>query len=118
VRAIARGTRVDRKTVAKYIAAGVAPGLCRRSTLPTDAQVAAIIAAIRPPHIGRPAALAERLTAQRAQVEGLAGRGAAVEEDLSAAGRSGRADSLQPTVGLPSLSGKLTVSFGLITIRP
>jgi hypothetical protein len=27
--------------------------------------VAAIIAAIRPPHIGRPAALAERLTAQR-----------------------------------------------------
>ena len=55
VRAIARGTRVDRKTVAKYIAAGVAPGLCRGSTLPTDAQVAAIIAAIRPPHIGRPA---------------------------------------------------------------
>jgi len=28
VRAIARGT-IDRKTVAKYIAAGVAPGLCR-----------------------------------------------------------------------------------------
>jgi len=54
-RAIARGTMVDRKTVAKYIAAGVAPGLCRGSTLPTDAQVAAIIAAIRPPHIGRPA---------------------------------------------------------------
>ena len=40
VRAIARGTRVDRKTVAKYIAAGVATGLCRGSTLSTDAQVA------------------------------------------------------------------------------
>lgn len=63
VRAIARGTRVDRKTVGKYIAAGMATGLCRGSTLPTDAQVAAIIAAIRPPHIGRPATLAERLTA-------------------------------------------------------
>jgi len=75
VRAIARGTRVDRKTVAKYIAAGVATGLCRGSTLPTDAQVAAIIAAIRPPHIGRPAALAERLTAQRAQVEGWLAEG-------------------------------------------
>jgi hypothetical protein len=44
----------------------VAAGLCQGSTLPTDAQVAAIIAAIRPPHIGRPATLAERLTAQRA----------------------------------------------------
>jgi len=75
VRAIARGTRVDRKTVAKYIAAGVATGLCRGSTLSTDAQVAAIIAAIRPPHIGRPAALAERLTAQRAQVEGWLAEG-------------------------------------------
>ena len=40
VRAIARGTRVDRKTVGKYIAAGMATGLCRGSTLPTDAQVA------------------------------------------------------------------------------
>jgi hypothetical protein len=75
VRAIARGTRVDRKTVAKYIAAGVATDLCRGSTLPTDAQVAAIIAAIRPPHIGRPAALAERLTAQRTQVDGWLAEG-------------------------------------------
>lgn len=47
----------------------MAAGLCRGRTLPTDAQMAAIIAAIRPPHIWWPAALAERLTAQRAQVE-------------------------------------------------
>jgi hypothetical protein len=38
----------------KYIAACVAAGLCPGCALPTDAQVAAIIAAIRPPHIGRP----------------------------------------------------------------
>jgi hypothetical protein len=54
--------------------------------------VAAIIAAIRPPHIGRPAALAERLTAQRAQVEGWLAEGLRLTKILSAAGRSGRAD--------------------------
>ena len=75
VRAIARGTGVDRKTVAKYIAAGVATGLRRGGARPTDAQVAAIIAVIRPPHVGRPAELAERLTAQRAQVEGWLAEG-------------------------------------------
>ena len=38
----------------KCIAAGVATGLGRGSTLPTDTQIVAIIAAIRPPDVGRP----------------------------------------------------------------
>ena len=49
---LSRGGMIDRGH--KYIAAGVATGLCRGSTLPTDAEIAAIIAAIRPLDVGRP----------------------------------------------------------------
>ena len=41
VRAIARGTGVDRKTIAKYVAAAVAVGLSRGAPPPTDEQLAA-----------------------------------------------------------------------------
>jgi hypothetical protein len=41
LRAIARGTGSDRKTIAKYVAAAVAAGLARGGPGPTDAQVAA-----------------------------------------------------------------------------
>jgi len=69
LRAIARGTGVDRKTVAKYVAAGVAVGLSRGGTPPTEAQLTAIVAAVRPPHSGRPAEMGERLAPHRAQIE-------------------------------------------------
>jgi hypothetical protein len=42
LRAIARGTGVDRKTIAKYVRAAAAVGLQRGGPLPTDAQVAAV----------------------------------------------------------------------------
>ena len=55
LRAIARGTGVDRKTVGKYVAAGIAVGVCRGGEVQTDAQIATIAAAVRPPQAGRPA---------------------------------------------------------------
>lgn len=69
LRAIARGTGVDRKTVAKYIAAAVAVGVSRAGPPPTEAQVAAILAAVRAPDAGRPAATAQQLEPYRLQVE-------------------------------------------------
>ena len=67
-RAIARGTRSDRKTVAKYVAAAQAAGLQRGESGPTEAQVAAVIAAVRPTVGGRPGDVPERLTAHQAQI--------------------------------------------------
>jgi transposase len=41
-RAIARATRIDRKTVARYVRAAVAAGLTRGGPSPTDQQIAAV----------------------------------------------------------------------------
>ncbi len=51
VRAIARGTGIDRKTIAEYVRAAVAVGVQRGGPPPSDDQVAAIAATRRP---GRP----------------------------------------------------------------
>ena len=68
LRAVARGTGLDRKTVGKYVAAGLAVGVCRGGAAPTDAQIAAIVAAVRPPQVGRPAGTAERLVGYQPQL--------------------------------------------------
>lgn len=68
VRAIARGTGVDRKTVAKYVTAAVAVGLHRGAPPPTDEQLAAFVSGLRATPIGRPAELAERLAPYQAQI--------------------------------------------------
>ena len=68
VRAIARATRSDRKTVAKYVTAAVAAGLRRGDAVPTDEQVMAVVAAIRPPAVGRPAAMPDRLVVHQEQI--------------------------------------------------
>jgi len=52
LRAIARSTGVDRKTVAEYVRVATAFGLRRGGELPTDEQLAAVLAVRRP---GRPA---------------------------------------------------------------
>ena len=68
VRAIARGTGVDRKTIAKYVAAAVAVGLSRGAPPPTEDQLAAFVRGLRGTPVGRPAALPERLTPYQAQI--------------------------------------------------
>lgn len=68
LRAIARGTGSDRKTVAKYVAAALAAGLCRGDPGPTDEQVAAVTAAIHAEPVGRPAAVPDRLAKHRDQI--------------------------------------------------
>jgi transposase len=68
VRAIARGTGVDRKTIAKYVAAAVAVGLSRGAPPPTDAQLADFARGLRGTPVGRPAALPERLAPHQAQI--------------------------------------------------
>jgi transposase len=68
LRAIARGTRSDRKTVAKYVAAGLAVGLQRGGPPPTDEQIAAVRAAVRAVSAGRPAELPDRLAVHRDQI--------------------------------------------------
>jgi transposase len=68
VRAIARGTGVDRKTLAKYVAAAIAVGLSRGAPPPTDAQLAEFARGLRGTPGGRPAALPERLAPYQAQI--------------------------------------------------
>jgi transposase len=68
LRAIARGTGSDRKTVAKYVAAAVAAGLQRGAPGPTDEHVAAVLAAVRPTGGGRPGEVPDRLAAHREQI--------------------------------------------------
>lgn len=68
LRAIARGTGSDRKTVAKYVTAALAAGLRRGDPGPTDAHVAAVRAAIHAEPVGRPAAVPDRLTPHRDQI--------------------------------------------------
>ena len=68
VRAIARGTGVDRKTIAKYVAAAVAVGLSRGAPPATDEQLAAFVRGLRGMPVGRPAALPERLAPYQPQI--------------------------------------------------
>jgi transposase len=75
VRAIARGTGSDRKTVAKYVAAAVAAGLQRGDAGPTDDHVAAAVAAARGAGGGRPGAVPDRLAPSREQIVTWLGEG-------------------------------------------
>jgi transposase len=75
LRAIARGTGSDRKTIAKYVAAAVAAGLARGAPGPTDEQVAAVLAAVRALRGGRPGQVPDRLAAHRDQIAGWLGEG-------------------------------------------
>jgi transposase len=54
LRAIARGSGVDRKTIAKYVRAAAAVGLQRGGPLPTDAQIAAVRHQACPPAVETP----------------------------------------------------------------
>ena len=54
LRAIARGTGLDRKTAAKYIAAGSGCGLRPGGAPPTDDQIATVLAHLQGPMPGRP----------------------------------------------------------------
>ena len=75
VRAIARGTGVDRKTIAKYVAAAVAVGLHRGAPPPTEDQPAAFVHGLRATPVGRRAALPERLAPYQAQIAAWLGDG-------------------------------------------
>jgi transposase len=75
VRAIARGTGSDRKTIAKYVAAAVAAGLVRGAPGPTDEHVAAVLAAVRALRGGRPGEVPDRLAAHRDQIAEWLGEG-------------------------------------------
>ena len=75
LRAIARGTGSDRKTIAKYVAAAVAAGLARGGPGPTDAQVAAVLGAVRALPGGRPGEVPDRLAAHRDQIAAWLGDG-------------------------------------------
>jgi transposase len=68
LRAIARGTGSDRKTVAKYVAAAIATGLRRGDPAPTDEHVAAVLAAVHAAPIGRPGDIPDRLAPHRDQI--------------------------------------------------
>jgi hypothetical protein len=75
VRAIARGIGVDRKTIAKYVAAAVAVGLSRGVPPPTEDQLAAFVRGLRGTPVGRRAALPERLAPYQAQIAAWLGDG-------------------------------------------
>ena len=75
LRAIARGTGGDRKTIARYVAAAVAAGLARGAPGPTDAQVAAVLAAVRALRGGRRGEVADRLALHRDQIAAWLGDG-------------------------------------------
>jgi transposase len=68
LRAIARGTGSDRKTIAKYVTAAVALGLQRGGPSPTEEQAAAVLAAVRATSGGRPADVPDRLAPHREQI--------------------------------------------------
>lgn len=69
VRAIARGTGVDRKTIANYVAAAAAVGLQRGAPPPMDEQLTAFVRGPRGIPAGWPAALPERLGPYQAQIQ-------------------------------------------------
>src|SRR5689334_17300058 len=64
IRAIARSTGMDRKTVRAYVRAVVASGIARGGAPPTEAQLARVVTARRP---GRPT----NRTALSAELEAL-----------------------------------------------
>ncbi len=68
-RAIARGTGLDRKTVAKYIRAGMTVGLQPGGPPPTEAQLLSVLAALRTPMPGRPSDATPLLTPHQAQIQ-------------------------------------------------
>jgi hypothetical protein len=68
LRAIARGTGSDRKTVAKYVASAIAAGLRRGDPAPTDEHVAAVLAAVHAAPVGRPGDVPDRLAPHRDQI--------------------------------------------------
>lgn len=68
LRAIARGTGVDRKTVAKYVRAGEAVGVTRGGPPPTDEQVSAVAEQVRAPKPLALSAVAQTLWPHRDQV--------------------------------------------------
>lgn len=68
MRAIARGTGVDRKTVAKYLRAAEELGLQRGGPLPTDEQVSAVAAQVRAPKAVVPRESAQALEPVREQI--------------------------------------------------
>lgn len=69
LRAIARGTGLDRKTVAKYISAGTACGLRPGGAPPTEEQVATVGAQVHRPLAGRPRETEERLAPHQATIQ-------------------------------------------------
>jgi len=69
LRAIARGTGLDRKTVAKYIRAGTACGLAPGGSPPTDEQVATVLTELPGPMGGRPGTSQDVLRPQQPQIQ-------------------------------------------------
>ena len=69
LRAIARGTGMDRKTVSKYIRAGQGVGLRRGGPPPTAEQVAAVAAQAHAPRAPVPSDAAQTLAPHRAQIQ-------------------------------------------------
>ncbi len=75
LRAIARGTGLDRKTVAKVIRAGREVSLQPSGPPPTEAQLATICATLHPPMAGRPQDTVAALQPHRAQIQAWLGEG-------------------------------------------
>ena len=69
LRAIARGTGLDRKTVAKYIHAGTACGVAPGGPPPTDVQIATVLAHLQGPMPGRPGTAQDVLRPHQAQIQ-------------------------------------------------
>lgn len=84
LRAIARGTGSDGKTIPKYVAAATAVGLQRGHPAPTDEQVAAVLAAVPAAPVGRPGRRPGPARALPRPDRGVAGRAAAPDEGLPA----------------------------------
>jgi hypothetical protein len=68
LRAIARATGRDLKSVAKYVAPAIGAGLRRGDAGPTDAHVAAVLAAVHAVPVGRPGDVPDRLAPHREQI--------------------------------------------------
>ena len=69
LRAIARGTGLDRKTVAKYITAGTTCGVHPGSAPPTDEQIATVLAQLHGPMGGRPGMSQDVLRPHQSQIQ-------------------------------------------------
>lgn len=69
LRAIARGTGLDRKTVAKYIRAGMACGLAPGGPPPTDEQVTTVLVQFQGAMPGRPGTTQDVLRPHQPQIQ-------------------------------------------------